>query len=229
MTSALEYRDVSVHYGNAADAVIHSLSLDIEPGERVALLGLNGSGKTSLLLATVGLIPFDGTIAVNGTKLEKTTVRIVRSNVGFLFSVPEDQLLFPNVLDDVSFGAIRAGLTKSEARERALQVMTELGVADLANVPLHRLSHGQKQRIALAGSLVTNPPLLLLDEPSAGLDPPAKRQLAKFLSLSSAAQLIATHDIVFASRVCRRYVLLEQGRIRLDGKGFEEIANGFGR
>jgi len=223
--AALEFQGVTVRYEHAAAPVIRSLSLTIEPGERVALLGLNGSGKTTLLLATVGLVPFEGTIFVGGTRVEQKSLRAVRAKVGFVFSIPEDQLLFPNGLEDVAFGAIRSGMSRLEARHRALQVMTELGVAHLADAPLHHLSHGQKQRIALAGALVTSPPVLLLDEPSAGLDPRAKRQLAEYLVTTAAAAIVATHDIEFASKVCQRYLLLEDGQTLRHGSDFEGVAS----
>jgi cobalt/nickel transport system ATP-binding protein len=223
MTVALEYQDVSVCYEHANDKVLRSVTLSIEQGERVALMGLNGSGKTSLLLATVGLVPSEGNIVVCGMKLDRKTLASVRSKVGFLFGVPEDQLLFPNVLDDVAFGAIRSGLTREAARQSALEVMSALGVDSLANAPLYTLSHGQKQRIALAGALVTNPPVLLLDEPSAGLDPPAKRTFAQYLTTLPSTLLVATHDLEFASRVCHRYVLLDQGEIVQQGREISDV------
>ena len=223
MTISLEYKDVSVFYERATDKVLQSISLSFDQGERVALLGLNGSGKTSLLLATVGLVPSAGSIIVCGTRLEHRTLTVIRANVGFLFSVPEDQLLFPNVLDDVSFGAIHSGVPHDLAQQSALRVMLELGVESLANVPLHTLSHGQKQRIALAGTLVTNPPVLLLDEPSAGLDPPAKRKLAQYLTTLTSTLLIATHDLEFAARVCHRYVLLDSGQVSQQGTCLRDV------
>ncbi len=224
MSIALEYQDVSVSYAEGTNKVLRSITLSFEQGERVALVGLNGSGKTSLLLATVGLVLSEGSIIVGGTRLERKTLAKVRAQVGFLFSVPEDQLLFPNVLDDVAHGAIRSGLTHDSARKAALAVMSELGVESLAHAPLHSLSHGQKQRIALAGALVTNPPLLLLDEPSAALDPPAKRKLAQYLTTLTSTLVIATHDLEFAERVCQRYVLLDEGQVVRQGSDLAEVS-----
>jgi cobalt/nickel transport system ATP-binding protein len=213
--AALSCRDVAVGYGDASP-VLRGVSFSLAAGERVALVGFNGSGKTTLLLATAGLVPHAGEIEVDGVRLERRSLAGIRGRIGFLFNVPEDQLLFPRVIDDVAFGLVARGVAAAEAAGRARRCLAALGVEPLAEAPLHRLSHGQKQRVALAGALVGEPPLLLLDEPTAGLDPPARRDLARFLGTLDAAMLIATHDLEFAARVCSRFLLLEDGRIAVD-------------
>ena len=130
--------------------------------------------------------------------------------------MPEDQLLFPRVIDDVAFALSRRGTPMVEATAKAIAVLASLGIAELAEMSLHQLSHGQKQRVALAGALIAEPPLLLLDEPSAGLDPPAKHGLAGLLRKAGAAMLVATHDLAFAERGCDRFVMLEQGHLVTD-------------
>jgi cobalt/nickel transport system ATP-binding protein len=189
----------------------------------VALLGLNGSGKTTLLRSVVGLLPHDGTIQVNGTEVTPRSLGTVREQVGFLFNVPEDQLLFPSVLDDVAFGMRRRGLDKSEADDQARDVLGQLGVADLAGRLVYDLSHGQKLRVALAGVLAVRPAVLLLDEPTAGLDPPGRRQLVALLRRQGAAILVATHDLPFAEQLCDRYVVLERGRITYSGAEVDPV------
>lgn len=225
MKSALIYNNVTVRYTPEAPAAITGISLDVGPGERVALLGLNGSGKTSLLYASVGLVPFDGSISVCDIPLSERTERSVRNQVGFLFSVPDDQILFPSVIDDVVFTMERRGIPHTEACIKARSVLERLGIARLASHSPHRLSHGQLQRVALAGALVAEPPLLLLDEPSAALDPLGKDELAKLLVSLSAAMLIATHDIDFARRVCQRFIVLDDGMIAEDTSDSERIAS----
>ena len=211
--AALVLRETTVTRERGAAPVLRDVNLSIAPGERVGLVGLNGSGKTSLLMAVVGLVPFEGEILVAGTRVERASLGRVRDRVGFLFNVPEDQLLLPRVRDDVAFGAIRAGVPAPAARAQAEETLAALGVAALAGEPVHHLSHGQKQRVALAGALVRQPPLLLLDEPSAALDPPAVRRLAALLSGLPSAMLVATHDLAFAAQLCHRVVLLEEGRV----------------
>lgn len=210
---AIVYRGVTVRYDSGSRPAVDAVSFSVEVGEKVALLGLNGSGKTSLLMATAALAPFEGDIEVCGVRLDKKSVAEVRSSIGFLFNVPEDQLLFPRVVDDVAFGLARRNVAPPEAVPMAIRALAALGVEDLAEASVHELSHGQKQRVALAGALVTDPPVLLLDEPSAGLDPPAKRMLADHLGGLSSAMLVATHDLGFARRLCTRCVLLERGRV----------------
>lgn len=207
----LEVSGVSVRLG--ATRALCEASLALDRGERVALLGCNGSGKTSLLLAIAGLLPHSGTIRIDGERLSPRTAPALRQRTGFIFAVPEDQLLFPEVLEDVAFGVVQRGATPSEARRQAQLALASLDAERLIGRTTHELSHGERLRVALAGATVTRPPLLLLDEPSAGLDPPARRRLAALLTELTAAQLVATHDLGFARRICQRYVMLKQGRV----------------
>lgn len=221
---ALELRRLSVRYEAHGRAVISEVSLSVAHAEHVALLGLNGSGKTTLLSAAVGLVAHEGEVWVSGERLTRRTVARLREQVGFLFNVPEDQLLFPKVVEDVAFGLLRRGLRPAEAKDRARQALASLGVGHLAEGPLHHLSHGQKQRVALAGIFATEPRLLLLDEPSAGLDPPGKRALARLLADLDAAMVVATHDLELARLCCTRFLWLHEGRLVHDGTDLDEAA-----
>ncbi len=223
MESALSFRNVSVRYRPEDPFVLRGISLDIAPGEKVALLGLNGSGKTTLLYSAVGLVPFEGCISVCDVELSRATERPIRDNVGFLFGIPDDQILFPNVLDDISFTLECRGILREEAQQRVLPIMKSLGIETLATRSPHRLSHGELQRVALAGALVSNPPLLLLDEPSAALDPVGRKETARLLASLDTAMLIATHDVGFACLVCNRFVVLANGVIEEDCPSSERI------
>jgi cobalt/nickel transport system ATP-binding protein len=216
----LEVKELSLRYGSAATPVLDEVSFALQASERVALLGLNGSGKTSLLSAIAGLLPCEGHIIVEGLPLNRENLIGIRQKIGFLFNIPEDQLLFPRVLEDVAFGLLSRGIPAHEAKQRSLVALDSLGIPHLAEAVVAELSHGQKQRVALAGALVTEPGLLLLDEPTAALDPKGKRQLAQLLKGNPAAMLLATHDLVFARDVCSRYLCIEQGRIALAGTDF---------
>jgi cobalt/nickel transport system ATP-binding protein len=213
---SVECRNVEIRYEHNAAPILEGLSFSVGDGERVAVVGLNGAGKTSLLLALVGLVPHTGDITICGHCLSARTAPEVRRRIGFLFNVPEDQLLFPTAVEDVAFGLIRGGAPADAARERARDSLLSLGVGHFADYPLHHLSHGQKQRIALAGAIVTDPPLLLLDEPTAGLDPRGRRDLARLLTNQAATQLIATHDLDFVDRLCSRVMLLEEGAVAVE-------------
>jgi cobalt/nickel transport system ATP-binding protein len=220
----LSFEGVTVRYEAEGPAILEGIDLEVAPGERVALLGLNGSGKTTLLKATVGLLSHSGCIHVCGERLERPALAGIRTKVGFLFNLPEDQLLFPEVLDDVAFGLRRKGVPLAEARSRARSALASLGAEALAECEIHHLSHGQKQRVALAGALATEPELLLLDEPSAALDPPGRVRLARLLEGLNATMVIATHDLEFARACCTRALLIQGGRLftcpRIDPDAF---------
>ncbi len=219
----LHFENVTVrHHGSRSDAV-RNCSLGINAGEHVALLGLNGSGKTSVLMAAAGLLPYEGTIHVDGIRLRDDSLGAVRRKLGVLFSTPEDQLLFPRVADDVAFSLMRQGVDHGEAQRRSEQILIAMGIGELKDAAPYELSHGQKMRVALAGALVHEPGLLLLDEPSSALDPPGKRALSALLDSYSSTMLIATHDLAFAEECCTRYILLDAGRVARDTARMEEI------
>lgn len=210
---ALVLEEVSVRYRTDGPDVLTGVSLRIASKERVALLGLNGAGKTTVLHAAAGLVPFSGRVVVDGISLASGSAARVRDRIGFLFGTPEDQILFPRVLDDVAFSLERRGLSAEDARKGAMEILTALGIEAYASCSPHTLSQGQRQRVALAGALVARPPLLLLDEPSASLDPVGKEELALLLENHEGALLLATHDLPFARQVCRRFLFLDGGRI----------------
>lgn len=213
---ALSLEGVSVRYPGSPRAALDACSLSVAPGERVALLGLNGSGKTTLLLAIAGLLPFDGSIAVEGVLLSTASIDAVRGRIGFLFSNPEDQLLFPRIRGDVGYALVRSGVSDEEVRRRADGMLAAMGIAGLADASPYELSHGQKLRAALAGALIHELSLLLLDEPSSALDPPGRKALAALLRDRPGAMVMATHDLEFARWSCTRFVQIDGGRVVRD-------------
>jgi|WetSurMetagenome_2_1015567.scaffolds.fasta_scaffold32060_2 energy-coupling factor transporter ATP-binding protein EcfA2 len=214
MNPVLEFISVTIRYPGNSRNTISDVSFQVHHNERVALFGLNGSGKTTLLLAAVGLVPFTGSIFIDRIPVEKKNLQKARDQTGFLFNIPEDQILFPRVLDDVAYGLIRKGIPSKVAHKKAMSVLAMLGVPDIAECSPFQLSHGQRQRIALAGALITNPSLLLLDEPTSGLDPLGKISLADVLHTAPSSIMIATHDVEFASRSCSRFLVLCENEIR---------------
>jgi cobalt/nickel transport system ATP-binding protein len=210
---------VGVHYPGRERPALSGVHLTLLSGQRLAVLGRNGSGKTTLLLVPTGLVPYTGWMEVAGTPVGPAHLGEVRRRLGVLFAVPEDQLLFPRVLDDVAFGlrsrSEKTGIptrTPQPADEVARTWLERLGVVHLAGESTHRLSHGEKLRVALAGALAPGPDLLLLDEPSAALDPPGRTALARLLAGLPAPLLVATHDVLFAAEACTHWLLLQEGR-----------------
>jgi len=222
--SALAFRDVGVRYAGSDRPALTACTFDVAAGERVALLGNNGSGKTTILLAAVALVPHTGSIIVCGARLDFDDPAHARRCTGLLFSSPEDQLLFPRVLDDVAFSLTSRGVPDDVAEARALAALERLDADALADRSPYRLSRGQRLRAALAGTLVTEPQLLLLDEPTSGLDPAGRRLLLAHLNTLTSAMLIATHDLEFARRCCHRYVLMDDGQVAGSGTNFDDVA-----
>ncbi|MGC8928823.1 MAG: energy-coupling factor ABC transporter ATP-binding protein [Myxococcota bacterium] len=219
----LKVINLSVYYKDENRPVLSDISFSVNEGERVALFGLNGSGKTTLMLAIVGLLKYTGEIYFKGNLISNKNIEELREKTGFLFSIPDDQILFPTVLEDISFTMIRKGISKSEANKKAEKIASRLGIERYLNSYTFNLSYGERLKVALGGILAAEPELLLLDEPSSGLDPPAKRRLCDLMSGLDSTQLIATHDIDFALAFCNRYLLLESGRLIMEGSEFDKI------
>jgi cobalt/nickel transport system ATP-binding protein len=216
VSCVINARDLRFRYDNGTEA-LRGIDLHIHRGESVALLGPNGSGKTTFLLHLNGILRGQGNLRVCDLPVEPPHLTAIRRKVGFLFQDPEDQLFRPTVLEDVLFGPLQAGLPRAEAEARARQVLAQVGILDGYQRPPYHLSGGEKQRVALAGILAVQPEVLILDEPTTHLDPPARRNLLDLLATLPQAKLVVTHDTAFARALCARAVFFEQGRIAADG------------
>ena len=223
MTPAVELRALSFHFDDATPALVE-VSLQVAPGERVAVLGANGAGKSTLLLHVAGILPEEagdghgsGEVALFGETLGPATMAAARRQVGLLFQDPDDQLFCPTVGDDVAFGPRQQGLAGEALRERVAGALARVGLSGFeARLP-HKLSGGEKKRVGLAGLLAYEPRVLAFDEPTSGLDPRARRQLIEVLAKLDATQLVATHDLALAAELCPRTLVLDGGRVVADG------------
>lgn len=200
--------------------VLRGISFNLQPGERVGLMGLTGAGKSTLLENLIGLkMPQSGEIRVQGTKLEQATLSQARKQIGFCFQDANDQLFMPTILEDVTFGPRNYGVSPGEARDRALALLDEFGLVEFANRSAHELSGGQRRLAALAAILALKPAILILDEPTNGLDPSWRRRLAKVLSqLPVEVILIASHDLNWIGKTTQRALILADGEIKIDRK-----------
>ncbi len=215
---AVEVEALSFRYPDGRLA-LDGVSLSIAAAEKVALVGPNGAGKSTLLLHLNGVLRGTaGRIRVNGLPLTDDTLGQIRAWVGLVFQNPDDQLFSPRVAQDVAFGPLHMGLPESEVRARVAEALAAVGMADYADRVSFHLSAGEKKRIAIAAVLSMAPRILALDEPSAGLDPRARRGLIRLLrDLDGRALLVSTHDMRLAQELCERVVLLDGGRIAADG------------
>jgi len=227
--SVLAVSDVTVEYSGGKLAV-SNVSFNLNSGENTALIGANGAGKTSLMLALVGVLPVKtGEIRIvdsvkDDTVLSKQTLREVRARVGLVFQNPDDQLFMPSIFEDIAFGPRSFGCSEDETNVRVNEVLDQLGISHLRDSSPLKLSGGEKRLCAIAAVLATKPEVLLFDEPTAFLDPRARRNLAALFENLPQGKLIATHDLAFAGATCTRVLLLQEGRLIADG-GQELLAD----
>jgi len=181
-------------------------------------VGANGAGKTSLLLALVGILPVkSGAITIDGLELNPANLTELRRRTGLVFQNPEDQLFMPSIWEDLAFGPRNMGLAEEEVRRRIDEVLDVLKITHLKDRSPLKLSGGEKRLTALATVLTMEPRVMLLDEPSAFLDPKSRRGLIKTLTALPHTKLIATHDLAFALETCTKALVLKDGRLRAQG------------
>lgn len=216
----LNIQDLSVTYPDGTEALRH-VSLKLSPGETCGLIGGNGAGKTTLLMALVGLVQSQGSVRVGDTELTPKTLSKLRQQVGVVFQNPDDQLFLPTVYQNVAFGLQNMGLSEQQVRQRSDKTLELLGISALRDRQAQRLSGGEKRMAALATVLAMEPKLLLLDEPTAFLDPKARRRLITVMQQLPQTMLVATHDLTFALETCRRCVVLNKGALFADGASKE--------
>jgi len=213
----VEVKDLSHVYPDGTTAV-RDVSLRIIHGESVAIVGANGAGKSTLLHHLNGyLAPTSGVVRIGDYPLTKDTLREVRRTVGMIFQDPDDQLFMPTIYDDVAFGPFNLGLPRDEVEKRVQDALDRLGIAHLKDKPPFKLSAGEKRRAAIASVLSMTPDILVLDEPTNGLDPLGRRQIIAILKKFTHTKIIATHDLDLVLDLCPRTIVLNSGQIRSDG------------
>ena len=216
MSCVIEARGLRFRYPNGV-AGLDGVDLSVGHGERVAVLGPNGAGKTTLMLHLNGLLRGAGELEVAGLEVRADTLPALRARVGLVFQDPDDQLFMPTVADDVGFGPRNLGHTDADVTLLTAQALRAVRMEHAAGRAPHQLSMGERRRVAIAGVLAMDPRLLVLDEPSANLDPRARRELLDLLAGLDRTLLVVTHDLPFAAELCERAVILSAGRIVADG------------
>lgn len=216
MHHSIEIDNLSFSYPDG-HAALRQVALSIKPDEKVALVGPNGAGKSTLILHLNGILMGQGTVCVAGLPVIKENLGKVRARVGLVFQNPDDQLFSPTVFDDVAFGPIYQGLSSTEVHNRVEQALSVVNMQDYARRISHHLSVGEKKRIAIATVLSMDPEVLVLDEPTAGLDPRARRSLINLLDELPMTMLVSTHDLHLVSEILPRMIIMDDGRIVADG------------
>lgn len=216
-TPALALLDLRFAYPDGRNA-LNGVTLAVAAGEKLALVGPNGAGKSTLLLHLNGALgQLDGSVTIAGTPVTRQALKRVRAIVGLVFQDPNDQLFSSTVFDDVAFGPLHMNFAAAEVRERVQTALEQVGMSGFGERMPHRLSLGQRKRVALATVLSMRPRLLALDEPSAGLDPRARRELVELLRALDQTLVVSTHDMRLVGEVCSRIVVLDEGRVVWDG------------
>jgi cobalt/nickel transport system ATP-binding protein len=215
LTAEIEINDLTFHYPDGRLALDH-VCLEASAGEKVALIGPNGAGKSTLLLHLNGILQGAGRVRVQGIEVTPHSLGQVRALVGLVFQNPDDQLFSASVFDDVAYGPLYQGLPDDEVRQRVEHALAAVQMDDYVQRLPYHLSMGEKKRIAVATVLSMEPVVLALDEPTAGLDPRAGRELGELLSVMRQTMLIATHDLDLVRRLADRVVVMENGRIIKD-------------
>jgi len=217
----VEMKDVSYAYADGTRA-LQSISFRITHGESVALVGGNGAGKSTLLQHLNGYLrPMAGEVRVGDFPVNKQTLQDVRRSVGMVFQDPNDQLFMPTVMEDVAFGPLNLGFSGEEAAERVEDALRQVGALHLKERPPHHLSGGEQRAVAIATVLAMSPDILVLDEPTTGLDPVGRRHLIDWLKGYRHTKIIASHDLDMVLDLCQRTIVLAQGRIIADGPTLE--------
>jgi len=218
---AIEVRGVSYTYRDGTTA-LRGLNLDVERGEKVGIVGPNGAGKSTLFELLTGLrFPDEGTIRIMGEELHRRNADDLRRYVGLVFQDPDDQVFMPRVWDDVAFGPINMNLPSAVVAERVQSALHAVGLEGFDDRVPHRLSQGERKRVAIAGVLAMDPEILLLDEPTADLDGAGRRRLIDDLNALEKTILVATHDVEAAVEITERAIVMDHSN--LGGGSYEEI------
>ena len=209
-------RDLHFAYPDGNEA-LRGVSFNLCTGDKVALVGPNGAGKSTLMLHLNGILHGHGEIEISGMPLSPANLPFIRAKVGLVFQSPDDQLFSPTVFEDVAFGPLHMGLSEAEVPARVEEALAMVHMSRYRDRLSHHLSVGEKKRIAIATVLSMRPEILVLDEPSAGLDPRARRSLIRLIHEMPITMLASTHDMALVKECFPRTIVMDEGRIVADG------------
>lgn len=219
---SIEVDGVGYHYQGEGPALA-DVSFSVAPGDFVALMGPNGSGKTTLIKILLRLLsPQAGTVRLDGKDLRRLSTTELYQNIGMVFQNPCDQLFAPTVEEDIAFGPKNLKLPRDEVRARVEEALDAVDAAHLRHRPIHHLSFGEQRRVCLAGVLAMRPAVLLMDEPTAGLDPNCERHMVELLGRLNREQgitiIMATHSVDLLPMLARNALVLHRGTLLAHGE-----------
>jgi cobalt/nickel transport system ATP-binding protein len=220
----IEIQNLNFTYPDGRKA-LDGIHLKIQAGERVGLIGPNGAGKSTFLYHLNGVLSGEGEIIINNMVLEKRNIPAIRAMVGLVFQNPDDQLFSSSVYEDVAYGPLYQGLSKNEVNAHVSHALELVGMSEYIHRNSYHLSVGEKKRIAIATVLSMNPEILVLDEPTAGLDPRGRREIIGILLNLPQTLIIATHDLDLVEKLLNRVLIISSGQIVVDGEAKTILKN----
>ena len=207
--------------------VLADINLMAHDGESIGIIGANGIGKSTLMKLLVGLyLNYDGTLEVAGHQVNKKNLNHIREHIGYVFQDSDAQLFLSTVEDDVAFGPRNYGLSEEEVEKRVAEALAKVHIEELRKKQTYKLSGGEKKLSAIATILSMEPDIIIMDEPSIALDPRNRKNLIGILNEINSLKLITSHDLDFIMDTCERTVLLDEGRIIVDGDTKEILSDG---
>jgi len=215
--TAVQVTDLNFSYPDKTNA-LKNINFSLGKGQSLGIIGPNGSGKSTLLLHLNGVLKQDGSVRIFGDLIKKQNIKTIRRKVGLVFQDPNDQLFMPTVFDDVAFGPLNLGMDRDQIEKKVKITMKNLGLNGYEEKNPSHLSLGERKKVSLATVLVLEPQILVLDEPTANLDPGSKKSFINIIKKISTTKIIASHDMDSIFDLCGRVLMMNDGRIVTQGK-----------
>lgn len=218
---------MSLHFSYPnGHAAVKNISFTIHHGESVGIIGANGAGKSTLLMLLIGvLFPNKGEVLVGDVHVTKKTLPMIRRRLGMVFQDPDDQLFMTTVYDGVAFGPRNYKLDEKEVESRVVKALELVGISHLKDRAPFKLSGGEKRSAAIASVLSMEPDVLIMDEPTADLDPKSRRRVMSLLKSFEHTKIITSHDLDMMFDTCKRIIVIKEGEIAADGNIAEILSN----
>lgn len=222
----IEMKDVSFSYNDSKEQVLSDINFKINDNESVGIIGANGAGKSTILKLLVGLeLGYQGDVIVEDLKVNKQNLQKVREKIGYVFQEVDSQLFMPTVYQDVAFAPKNYGYSKEEVEQRVGKALESVGIENLKDRQIYRLSGGQKKLVSIATVLSMKPEILIFDEPTIALDPKNRRKFIEVLNLLNGTKIVTSHDLDLIYDTCARTILISNGKIVADGETCEILNN----
>ena len=214
----IELKEVSFSYNGSKRQTLSHMNFKIEEGESVGIIGANGAGKSTILKLLVGLeLNYQGSIMINHLKVEKKNLQEIRQKIGYVFQDSDSQLFMPTVYEDVAFAPRNYGFSKEEVDKRTTQALKSIGIEELQDRQIYRLSGGEKKLASIATVLSMEPDILIFDEPTIALDPRNRRRFINVLNSLNGTKIVTSHDLDLIYDTCDRTILIADGKMIFDG------------